>query len=401
VRLSADVDFVSSRDYYSDFGEDYEIYTRDKAETVVYLSRNWEKLNLSGQVKYLKDLEQKSDFTLQRLPEVRLAALPRRIDQTPLFLQVDLTADTFWRRTGEKGERLMVRPALSTDILSNRWLELVPEIGFRERMYQTGSGFEQKGIYDLGARASTQVARVYRFAGTNVRRVRHNVEPELTYLFLPRIDQDDLPAFDGFDRIDAVNRLGFALTNRFTARLEPENEDRYYHEFLYLRLSESYDFRAEDRVLDPAAEGSNPLSPLLLEMIVRPNRWSYLDLDTSYDLNSGENRLVEFNLRGTLTDRAGNDFGIDYRNRRGELEYMAANLATSLVKPVYLNLLSRFDFKAGKALENVIGFEYRARCWSLLLNFRERPEDRELMISFALSGLGRVAGFNTTRPRNE
>ncbi len=402
VRLTADLDFVSSRDYFRDFGESYEIYTRDKAKTVVALARNWDKLNLSGQFQYLKDLAQKTDGTLQRLPEVRLAAAPQRLGSTPLLYQIDGESDYFWRREGTTGGRLSLHPALLTDLFSNPWFDLLPQVGYRERLYETSDGFAEKGIFDLGARVSSQFARVFVVDGATVRRIRHSLEPELTYSFLPRARQDDLPSFDSLDRIGPESRLGYALTNRFTARLEPENGDVYYHEYLYLRLSQNYDFREADRVLDlNSSDSRKPFSPLLLEMVVRPNRWSYIDLDTSYEINAGENRLIEFNMRGALTDKAGNQLDIDFRHRSGEIKYLATNLTTSLLKPVYVKYSSRYDFKAGKALENVLGFEYRARCWSAFVTYRERPNDQGIMLSFSLSGLGRVAGFGPSQSRSD
>ena len=399
VRLAADVDFVSSRDYYADFGESYDIYTRDKARTVIYLARNWEKLNLSGQFRYTKDLEQESESTLQRVPEIRLAEITQRLDDSPFFLRFDLEGDHFWRRKGEKGARLTARPALSTDLFSNPLFALVPEIGYRERLYSSsGDDFQRQGLFDFGARASTQISRTYRVEGPRVKRLRHSIEPELGYSFIPSVDQSGLPEFDLLDRIGPESRLRYALTNRFTARLESESGERIYHEFLYLRISQSFDFRESRRELEFAGDSRKPFSPLLFEAVIRPSRWSYLDLDASYDTNSGENRLVDYNLRGSLADSAGNSLSLDYRNRRGELEYLSATLETALVKPVYLRLEDRYDFLTGRALESLVGLEYRARCWSFFITYRERPDDREVMVSFSLGGIGRVADLGASRP---
>jgi len=398
VRLAADVDFVSSRDYYADFGESYEVYTRDKAQTVIYLARNWEKLNLSGQFRYTKDLEQESEATLQRLPELRLAGITQRLEDSPFFLRFDLEGDHFWRRKGEKGGRVTLRPALSTDLLSNPLFALVPEIGYRERLYSTsGDDFQRQGLFDFGARASSQLSRIYAIDGASVKRLRHSIEPEIGYSFIPRVDQSNLPEFDLLDRIGPESRLSYGLTNRFTARLESESGERLYHEFLYLRISQSFDFRESRRELEFTGDTRRPFSPLLFEAVIRPSRWSYLDLDASYDTNSGENRLVDYNLRGSLADSAGNSLYLDYRNRRGELEYLAAVLETSLLKPVYLRLEDRYDFLTGKALESLVGLEYRARCWSFFITYRERPDDQEVLVSFSLGGIGRVAGLGATR----
>ena len=52
MRLAADVEYVSSRDYFKDFGEEPEEYNKDQAQSVLTASRNWRKLNLTGLLKY-------------------------------------------------------------------------------------------------------------------------------------------------------------------------------------------------------------------------------------------------------------------------------------------------------------------------------------------------------------
>ncbi|NIQ93611.1 MAG: LPS-assembly protein LptD, partial [Desulfuromonadales bacterium] len=98
------------------------------------------------------------------------------------------------------------------------------------------SGEVGKGIYDVFAHLGTRLSRTFDVGGRHVDKIRHSVEPEVGYLYIPREDQSDLPQFDRLDRIEATNRLRYALTNRLTARLDSKSGARY-HEFLYLRLS--------------------------------------------------------------------------------------------------------------------------------------------------------------------
>jgi hypothetical protein len=46
--------------------------------------------------------------------------------------------------------------------------------------------------------------------------------------------------------------------------------------------------------------------------------------------------------------------------------------------------------------------EYRAKFGSLFLTYRDRPDSEEVLVGFALSGLGQVNGFGSTlRPLDE
>lgn len=400
VRLMADVEYVSTRDYFEDFGEVAEEYTRDKAQSVIAVSRNWEKINLTGQLKYTKDLQQSNDQTLQRLPEVDLTAVRQRLGETPFYFSFDGSSTYFWREEGVKGERLSLRPALSAYFRPGDFLEVVPEVGYRERFYWTsdaGPGYEQEGIYDISTRVSTRFTRVFFPNGKLVQRVRHSLEPEVIYRYVPAQNQSHLPQFDVEDTIGPVNRVAYALTNRFVAKLEPENGESYYHEFLYFRLSQEYDIRESRRDLLNPLDEQHPFSDVRTEVIARPTRWSYLDLDARYDVNSTEgsftNRFLTFNVRGAARDDSGNAISLDYRYRRDELEYVAGNLDLAWFKPFYVNYQHRYDLADRRDLENVLNLEYRDQCWSLFLTLRDRLDDQEYLLTFALTGLGKVAGF--------
>jgi len=119
---------------------------------------------------------------------------------------------------------------------------------------------------------------------------------------------------------------------------------------------------------------------------------SRIDVDTRYDPH--ERWLDTFNISAGVTQGEGNRFSLDYRYSREEyVEYVAVNLDTALLKPVYMNYQNRYDVEGRRTLENVLNLEYRAQCWSVYLTCRIRPEDREYLVTFNLTGLGKVAQF--------
>jgi LPS-assembly protein len=390
VRLLADVLYVSKRDYFSRFGEVAGEYNRDKAESLVAASRHWGKNNLAGQIKYVKDLEKSNDLTLQRLPEVKYAMIRQRIGDTPVYYRVDSTAAYLYQDQGQKVGRFSVRPALSTVFRPGGMLEIVSEAGYLERFYTGSDGEEEKGLFDFSTRLSTRFARVYPVNGRLVRKIRHVVQPDVVYSYIPSVDQSDLPQLDAFDDIGRRNTLAYGFTNRLIARLENPEGQIDYHEFLYLRLSQEYDIEESRRDLLAPQDQDGPFTALRTELIVRPTRRSYVDIDTRYDVSSGDGVLT-FSGETGLLDQKGNGLAFSYRYLKDEQEYLGARIELALLKPVYLDYEQRYSFDGGNSLEKVLNLEYRAQCWSFFLTYRDREDNQEISFSFALTGLGRTS----------
>jgi len=403
IRSVAAVEYVDDDDYFSRFGEVAGEYNKDKTESKIFLSRAWGNRNLTAQFKHLNNLDRDTDRTLQRLPQIHFTSLLRRVGDTSFFTRLDATYDHFYREEGQSGQRLFVRPALSAPFQLG-FLEVSPEIGFTQRFYyadedsdgESGSRWEQKGVFDLGVRMSSSFSRVFRGGPGNVSKIQHIISPEVTYTYVPRHGEDDLPYFDRGDRLARVHRISYGLTNRLTARIEPQDGAAFYHEFLYFRLSQEYDF-VESRK-DPLNPRDNfrPFSALRTEVLLRPTRWSYVNLDSRYDFETAAGdsmKVADMRLELGADDGRGNGVSAGYHYLRDDQEYVQGELRTSLLDPVHLRYLHRYDLVAGRDLEKVLDVEYRAQCWSMFFTLRDRLEDTEFLVTFSLSGLGRIANF--------
>lgn len=398
VRLAADVEYVSSREYFSDFGEAAEEYNKDKAEAVVFANRSWGKNNLTAQVKYLKDLERSNDRTLQRLPEVRFATIRQRLGQSPFYFDLDSRAVHLWREEGLKGGRLNVRPALSAVFRPSGVIDIVPEVGYRERLYTSSEGEERKGIFDFSTRMSSRLARVYPVAGKNLRKIQHVLQPEVVYNYVPSQDQSDLPQFDVEDYIPRQSTLGYGVVNRFIGRYESAEGLIDYREFLYLRLAQEYDFEETSRARLFPWDNDRSFSALRTELIWRPTRSFYIDLDNRYDISGGD-QFLTFHVDTGLKDQKGNALAFRYRYTRDEQEYLGARLDMALLKPVYLSYENRYALDGGVTLENLLTLEYRAQCWSFYLSYRNRGDgEQEITFNFGLAGLGSTGHPGGRRP---
>jgi LPS-assembly protein len=100
--------------------------------------------------------------------------------------------------------------------------------------------------------------------------------------------------------------------------------------------------------------------------------------------------LRTFGAEGGVGDGRGNALALLYRYREGEQEYLGTNLSLAWLKPVYLNYQRRYALNDSVTLENVLNLEYRAQCWGLFVSWRDRQDEQQVTISFALTGIGRA-----------
>ncbi|MFO7982798.1 MAG: LPS assembly protein LptD [Desulfuromonadales bacterium] len=394
IRLSADAEYVSDREYFEDFGEIAEEYNKSQVESILSLNKQMDKSALTFQLKYTENLEGDNDQTLQRLPEIEYVANRRSFGETPLYYGLEASSVYFWRREGVRGVRLSTRPELAL-VTRTAGLSLEMGSGYRYRQYWTsdeGPGNVGEGIYDIFGNLSTQVSRVFHLGGDRISKIRHSIEPEVDYLYVPEEDQSRLPRFDRFDRIGAKNLLRYALTNRFTAKLDSEGGTRY-HDFLYLRLSQEYDIR-KARNDDTEEE---PFGDVRLELILQPTSRTYLDIDADYDVHdsssSFSDRFRSFATRVGARDDSGNAIAVETRYQRDNTDYVSGSIDLAWLKPLYARYEHRYNLSESRSLEKVAKVEYRSQCWSLFLSYRDRLEDEEYFVTFSMTGVGNVLEF--------
>ncbi len=408
VRLAADVEYVNRREFFEDFGEAAEEYSRDYTVSTLLAQRNWDKLNLTGHLRYIRDLENGNDFTLQRLPELGLDLPLYRLQATPLYLRTELRGTNFWSEDGEDGQRLLLRQGVGLVLKPGSWLEFNPEVAVYGRAYAADAEDDSDLLAEYSATLSTRLVRDFPFPYWGAEQVQHSIEPQVRYVYMSNRDQDELPIFDFDDRLGPLNQVEYALVNRLTARQAVNDGAPTFRELLNLRLSQAYDIREERR---DGGGDPQPFSDLRTELTVNPTRRSFVELDAFVRMHD-DLQFSRLSFGAGAHDERGNlaRFNYLYRNanvpltvagdRYGVVEtaaaatdYLRIELATARFDPLQVSVIERYDFRDHESLETVLGFEYRAKCWSLFLTFRERPDEHEVMVGFALSGLGRVGDY--------
>lgn len=387
VRLAVDAEYVNKKDYFNIFGGDADVYASEKSESTLYLSRGWDKTILAGQASYIRNLDASSAEVLQYLPEIRFDYLPQRLGVTPVFASLLGESAYLWQRRGMKGTRTRLRPLLSTDLLVGRYLEVVPRIAWLHRDYRFEDNEQDEGLPITDVTVGSRFGRVYRLDQDGMTHLRHAVEPIIRYRYIPEIDQDDLPQLDSRDRVAPENLLTLELMNRFTARFRNRDGNVQFRELASLRVGIDYDIREERRTTGPPPDEKEPFSPIRGELILRPSATSFLRGDLEYDFESDDPGVERWAAWGGYHGPEGNGLLFNYNFRRDDFDYLDGGVDLAVLAPWFASYRQRYDLESDSKIEDVAQLEYRGKCWSIMLSYRDRPDEQQVSLEFSLSGL--------------
>jgi LPS-assembly protein len=419
----ADVAVISDDAYVVDFDEFIpgetliDTRTMSQLESTVFGGRNWSKFSLLAEVSVIDDLTvDKHRETLQRVPTLQFVALKQDLPRMPLFFGWETDYTRFWRREGIRGHRLDLHPRLSLPLMLLKAIRVEPEAGFRETLYLPSNGprnpatgerildqFESREIPDFTISTSTILSRVYEAKWWKFERFKHQIEPEISYTYIPRVDQDDIPMFNELDRIDYTNALTYGLTTTASGKVRQAGGGSTVRELLRFTLSQSYSF-SEPFWRNPKDGRARYFSDIEAELWLNPSQHINVLGDLQY--NPYEHYLDGLNVSAALSDRRGDSLGLEYRYSRDEVENINVNLSVRVRD--WLDLFTTYSYNIfeNRRFSSTYGLNFRAKCWEVQMSVEDkkrtpltvrddeitRVQDDEInfRIQVTLTGLGSV-----------
>lgn len=395
VNFKASVHMVSDDEYLIDFARSSEQKSLESLETNISLGRNWSAYSLVAQWRIFDNLLIQDDSaTIQKLPEVTFTASDQKIPHTPFYVSAASSLIYFYREEGVRGERVDVHPRLSLPLSPGGYFEFTPSFAPRATFYAVkrdpeGRYFERY-LYDAKVDVTTTFVRVYQRAFGAVDAVKHTVRPRLTYTYIPEAVQTDLPSFDGVDSIAPANTLTYSLNTTLTSR-STDAGTRSYRETLYMDLAQSFDINKSTRNLPPGTTERRPLSDITGEIRLNPTLWSRIAGKAAY--NVYDDWFTRYDASLFVNDRRGDSLDVSHRFLRGGSRYMESLLRIKLKDNLDATFLKRYSFDEGRSLETTYALEYNHQCWSTVVSYTERLEEKVVYVTFDLLGLGRIAGI--------
>jgi len=394
ANLRTDVNITSDRTFLNDFGEKSGDYNRQSSATTINLLKSWQNYAITSYVRYTEDLYAANNrATVQTLPSLGVAGVRVPVSSLPLYFDLDGTVDNLYRETAPRGQRLYLFPRITLLPFRSSFIQTTLFAGTHIRGYATdtreGGSSVQASSGDLlpeaGARLSTSLSRIYDINFLQLKKIRHEIIPELGYSFVPGRDQQQLPFYDFTDRMIHRNMISLSATSLINGKFS-SGETAEYRDISRIKLAARYSIAGEQRDLLALVESHRQWSDLMLESDTWLSKQLRVTFDSRY--NFYENHLSTAAAGIEFDDRKGNTFGAAYQMARSEVEYLEGRFSTKMIKPFNFSYTSRYSFDRSDFLEAVYSAEYRHKCWSVNLAVHQRPGNQSYTVNFNLAGLG-------------
>ena len=198
---------------------------------------------------YNQDLIQPQTFALQTLPEILLSGRKDLLGGL-LYTDYDITGDNFSRPSAQSGLRLDLSPRVTLPWRLGDYLYGFGTLGLRETLYDTAGheievtpvgqngllynnglslgplapgGLQSRELIYGSAGVGSEIEKVYDLNWESVEKLKHTIEPFVTYTYVPNFDQSSLPFFDEIDRIEGRSLLLYGATSRIFLKFAPHH----------------------------------------------------------------------------------------------------------------------------------------------------------------------------------
>jgi LPS-assembly protein len=399
---------VSDRQFYKDYNDEVkrsdslagwrDYRSREKDESLLFVTKNWATYSLTGEFNYYENLLKRDEEVLQRVPRISFTGRRQSVFGTPFFLNFESSYNNLWREEGQRGERVDFHPTLSLPFNLHNYVKFNAEAGFREISYLGLNRDENldknRTLFDVHAALSTNLIRVFNFPGKQIEKIRHSIEPEIAYIYIPDRDQDELASFDPLNDFDEQNTIVYSLTNRFTVRILNPDGSYSEKELGYFKIGQGYNLSKPEGTSIPEEDREDGFTDVFSELRLTLHPLIYCKSQLGY--NPHDNNLRYYNVLVNLIDKRGDSLDVEYRYLRETLEGL--NLRTKIkVSNAWDGFyeLRRNEF-FHTDLESIYGVDYKAQCWGIRFYYQERPaqegrkSESKYALIISLTGLGEV-----------
>lgn len=404
-----------------------------------------------GQIEgvYHQNLVGGEAYVLQNTPRATL------VGQKQLGLGLlgvlDSSVVSFERSTGITGARVDVAPRLDLRLPLGNSLDSSVSAAFRETAYVltqdqmfggfngAATGAEAETLIDLPSTSSREavelrgrvasgMSRIFDFERFGLQKLKHTIEPQVEYLYIPSINQDELPLFDGDDRLAQRNVVSYGVASRFLGKRSAASGDAAVDgdgdevfELARVSLVQSHDFTGE--VPKAGREDvRNHWSDIDFAMRVHAGPGTSLRLLSTYDPTRADltSATVGVLLREPDWFFAESDawrwvrrsnFAVQYRfiannsvPDTSTVEQLDSGVFVRLTDRVGVRYSSRYNLAADRFLSNFFGLSYFSACdcWNIDMGISDRanPNEVQFQMQVGLLGFGSSDGGSRAGMRN-
>jgi LPS-assembly protein len=383
----------SDRQYFVDYGSTYGEQSSEQVYSILSLTKNWERFSFFGEARHTVDLRQEDKTTLQSYPLTNFVGIQQPLFSSPLFFNFQTSYGYFSREQGATGNRVDLYPRVSLPL---KWggLEFNTQLGGRETWYagvSEGDESRSRQLWDFQTSLGSDLYRVFDTGWESMPKIKHVMRPEISYLYVPDVDQSNIPYYDR--AVPKTNAVFYGVTNRVIAKIVEKSQTRY-HEYLYFKIGQTYDINEATRSLDSSSEPRRPFGVIASEVRIKGTKYIQLENIANYDINDGQFQ-TSYTLLG-LSDARGDSLSLEHIWRKGIEEQINGSLRVRLFSFLDFTYAKRYSLFTHQPLDTTYGLTFRHQCWSLDALYSETPTvsgapaEKKIWFMFTLTGVTQV-----------
>jgi len=275
--------------------------------------KNWGDTFFKSEMNLYQDFIQPDSTTLQRTPQISYWGR-RLVNDFPFEFRWRAEGVNYLRREGGDGLRMDLRPEIVLPFSGGRYFEGSLNVAPRETVYHLYTPVKSndknisRELVEIRGQVATSVSRVFNVNSFGLNSVKHVIEPELSYLFVPSVNQSRIPIMDDNDRVNRRNVVTLALVNRVWGKTlnplvaSPTDQNIEYlnpmvtgpvRELASLRLALGYD-------IDKERKGGDSLTDL--DFSFQTNPLGYFNVGFDGGVDPGKWKFTQIRASLGITD---------------------------------------------------------------------------------------------------
>ena len=243
--------------------------TRRNTDSYASVSKSWENSSFDILTRYKKSTDPTKDDTLGELPKITYKLQQSQIGESPFFFNLDTSSAWFLTDLKMQNEedfmfktsRLDFHPQLTLPLALAPWMTMTTSVGVRETFYSRGlttigseykklSSFTRESLDIRSVIQGPKINKIYHLKNSS-EKIKHLLEPKLTFNYVPDIDDGDRAKIRNFDVIDtigaATNTITYGLGQRLLKKVKTGPNQFETKQILRFNVSQTYNIREATR----------------------------------------------------------------------------------------------------------------------------------------------------------
>ena len=360
-RFKGKLDLESNDNFNKTFEDDTNLRTRRNTDSFASLNKSWSNSTLSFLTRLRDSTEDDRDDTFGLLPQITYQHQKQAIGKSSFLFNQETSYSSFLLDLNSDPvvddqfhvHRFDFHPQISRPISIAPWLAFTPTLGFRETIYSEGlqsstsnkrTDFFTRELFDFnGALEGPKFNKIF-ITGKNNTKIKHVIEPRVSYDFIPDMDEEDrdkIKIIDAVDSVESTSKFTYSLTQRLLKKIGGPNENSQTREILRFDISQSYDFNKETRVISLLNDNDHAFSDLRFDLNSRLLDSLLFNIDTTYDVF--DNRMETLNFEVGVKPVSNLSLFVERRFIRDSSTFLLGSIYWAFKKGWQFQATTRYD----------------------------------------------------------